>query len=178
MPPAKDPTVFCQLIFRVACVKIFKETEPLVSCFNLSSQSPLALIESQNHRVIDWKRPLRSWSPTVNPTPPCLLNRVPKCHIYKFFKHLQGWWTLCAKHSSISAVSQAGFATGTEHHVVDAALLFVPPDSYLKLSQACLHGLQPFSDCSINASIILQALETYSKNPSPPSACLHGAGAG
>jgi len=35
-----------------------------------------------NHRIIGWKRPLRSSSPTVNPTPPCLLNHAPRCHIY------------------------------------------------------------------------------------------------
>ncbi|KAK4827488.1 hypothetical protein QYF61_018788 [Mycteria americana] len=38
-----------------------------------------------------WKRPLGSSSPTINPTPPCLLNHVPKCHIYMFFELLQGW---------------------------------------------------------------------------------------
>jgi len=43
------------------------------------------------HRIIGWKRPLRSSSPTINPTPPCLINHIPKCHIYTFFKHLQGW---------------------------------------------------------------------------------------
>ena len=37
------------------------------------------------------ERPLRSSSPTVNPTPPCLLNHVPKCHIYTFFEHHKGW---------------------------------------------------------------------------------------
>ena len=44
------------------------------------------------HWIIGWKRPLRSSSPTIGPTPPCLLNHIPKCHIYTFFKHLQGWW--------------------------------------------------------------------------------------
>ena len=47
--------------------------------------------ELQNHRIIGWKRPLRSSSPTVTTTPPCLLNHVPKRHIYRFFEHLQGW---------------------------------------------------------------------------------------
>ena len=42
------------------------------------------------HRIIGWKRPLRSSSPTVTLTPPCLLNHVPRCHIYTFFKHLRG----------------------------------------------------------------------------------------
>ena len=28
------------------------------------------------HRIIGWKRPLRSLSPTIHPTPPCLLNRI------------------------------------------------------------------------------------------------------
>ena len=44
-----------------------------------------------NSRIIGRKRPLRSSSPTVNPTPPCLLNRILKCHIYVVFEHLQGW---------------------------------------------------------------------------------------
>jgi len=48
---------------------------------------------SQNHRIIGWKRPLRSSSPTIDPTPPCLLNHTLKCHIYTFFEHLQGWWS-------------------------------------------------------------------------------------
>jgi len=30
---------------------------------------------------------------TVNPTPPCLLNRVPRCHFYTVFEPLQGWGT-------------------------------------------------------------------------------------
>ena len=47
------------------------------------------IIESQNHE--GWKRPLRSSSPTMNPTPPCLLNHVPKGHIYMGFEPLQGW---------------------------------------------------------------------------------------
>ena len=42
--------------------------------------------ESYNHQ--GWKRPLRSSSPTANPTPPCLLNHVLKCHIYTVFEHL------------------------------------------------------------------------------------------
>ncbi|KAF1556984.1 Collagen alpha-1(XXI) chain, partial [Eudyptula minor] len=40
---------------------------------------------------VSWKRPLRSSSPTVNPTPPCPLNHVPKRLIYTSFKYLQGW---------------------------------------------------------------------------------------
>ena len=48
--------------------------------------------ESENHRIIGWKRPLRSLSPTIHPTPPFLLQSIPKCHIYTFLKHLQGWW--------------------------------------------------------------------------------------
>ena len=47
------------------------------------------LLQWKNHRIIGWKRPL---SPTITPTPPCLLNHVLKCHIYTFFEHLQGWW--------------------------------------------------------------------------------------
>ena len=44
-----------------------------------------------DHRIIGWKRPLRSSGPTIHPTPPCLLNHVPNCHIYTFSKHFQGW---------------------------------------------------------------------------------------
>jgi len=44
-----------------------------------------------NHRIIAWKRRLRSSTPTFNPTPPCLLNQIPKCRIYTSFEHLQGW---------------------------------------------------------------------------------------
>jgi len=43
------------------------------------------------HRITGWNRPLRSSSPTIRPTTPCLLNHTPKCHIYTFFEHLQGW---------------------------------------------------------------------------------------
>ena len=42
------------------------------------------------HRIIGWKRPLRSSVPTIHPTPPCLLNHMPKGHIYMVFEHLQG----------------------------------------------------------------------------------------
>ena len=44
-----------------------------------------------HHRIIGWKRPLRSSSSTIHPTPPCLLNHVPKCHIHTVFGPLQGW---------------------------------------------------------------------------------------
>jgi len=44
-----------------------------------------------NHRIIGWKRPLRPSSPTIHPTPPCLLNHIPQCHIYTVFEPLQGW---------------------------------------------------------------------------------------
>ena len=47
-----------------------------------------------NHRIIGWKRPLRSLSPTINWTPPCLLNHSLKRHIHMFFEHLQGWGLL------------------------------------------------------------------------------------
>ena len=49
------------------------------------------IIESQNH--LGWKRPLRPSSPTINPSPPCLLNHMLKCHIYTPSEHLQGWWS-------------------------------------------------------------------------------------
>ena len=39
-----------------------------------------------------WKRPLGSSSPTVNPSPPCVLNHVMKSRVYMFFESLQGWW--------------------------------------------------------------------------------------
>ena len=45
--------------------------------------------ESQDQQ--GWKGPLRSPSRTINPTPPCLLNHVPKCHIHTVFEPLQGW---------------------------------------------------------------------------------------
>ena len=45
----------------------------------------------ESYRIIGWKRPLRSSSPTSHPTTPCLLNHILKWHIYMFFKHLQGW---------------------------------------------------------------------------------------
>ena len=59
-----------------------------------SSSGPLSTGKTWtcwNHRIIGWKRPLRSSSPTVNRTPPCLLKHIPKCHIYTFFEHLKGW---------------------------------------------------------------------------------------
>ena len=43
------------------------------------------LHESSNHRIIGWKRPLRSSCPTIHPTPPCLTNHILKCHIHIFF---------------------------------------------------------------------------------------------
>jgi len=46
-------------------------------------------IESPNHS--GWKRPLRSPNPTINPSPPCPLNRIPQCHIYMFLEHLTSW---------------------------------------------------------------------------------------
>jgi len=38
----------------------------------------------KRNRIIGWKRALRSSSPTITPTPPCLLNHIPKYHICKF----------------------------------------------------------------------------------------------
>jgi len=43
------------------------------------------IIGSQKHRIMGWKRLLRSPVPIVIPTPPCLLNHIPKCHIYLDF---------------------------------------------------------------------------------------------
>jgi len=45
------------------------------------------------HRITEslrLEKTSRSPSPTVTPTPPCLLNHVPKRHIYTFFEPLQG----------------------------------------------------------------------------------------
>ena len=50
------------------------------------------LFESQKRWIIVWKRPLISSSPAIHPTPPCLLNHIPKRHSYMVFEHLQGWW--------------------------------------------------------------------------------------
>jgi len=58
--------------------------------FKVSVKCHLTSSESWKHS--GWKRPLRPSSPTINPTPPCLLIHVLKCHIYTFFEHLQGWW--------------------------------------------------------------------------------------
>ena len=65
------------------------------SCLNFGLfilQCIFIIIESQNHRLLGWKRRLRSSSPTIHPTPPCLLKHIPKCHTYMFFEYLQGWW--------------------------------------------------------------------------------------
>lgn len=49
---------------------------------------------ASGHKIIKsldnlgWRRPLKSWSPTVPPT----LTHVPKCHIHMVFEHIQGWW--------------------------------------------------------------------------------------
>jgi len=51
--------------------------------------SPSLLLS--DHGITGGIRPLRSSSPIVNPTPPCLLNHVLKCHIYTVFEPLQGW---------------------------------------------------------------------------------------
>ena len=57
---------------------------------SFSVKSYLKIIAPYKHS--GWKRLLRSSSSTVNPTPPCLLNHAPKCHVYTFFEHFQGWW--------------------------------------------------------------------------------------
>jgi len=49
------------------------------------------ITESYNPSNIVWKRPLRSSSQTISPTPPCLLNHIPKCQVHTLFEHLQGW---------------------------------------------------------------------------------------
>jgi len=47
-----------------------------------------AKLESRNHRLEKTSKIVKSNHP---PNTPCLQNHIPKCHIYKFFKHLQGW---------------------------------------------------------------------------------------
>jgi len=54
-----------------------------ISCFSNG-----VMRDRKGHRIIGWKRPLRS-SPAVTTAPPCLLSRVPKCHIYTFLEHLR-----------------------------------------------------------------------------------------
>lgn len=49
---------------------------------------------SENHRIIESlriKRPPRSSSPTVNQSPSCPINLVPRCHICMVLEHLQEW---------------------------------------------------------------------------------------
>ena len=64
---------------------------PSAHCDQGYRHQQMPTIELKNHRIIGWKRPLRSSSPAVTPTPPCLLNHVSKCHIYTVFEPLQGW---------------------------------------------------------------------------------------
>ena len=64
-------------------------TEEALLCNPLKTPYRGVIIESQKHQ--GWKRPLISSRPTVNPSPPCLLNHVLKCHIYMVFEHPQGW---------------------------------------------------------------------------------------
>jgi len=49
--------------------------------------------ENIDHRIIGGKRPLRSLSPTIRPTPPFLLNYILKCHIYTVFLTPRGMVT-------------------------------------------------------------------------------------
>jgi len=53
----------------------------------MKSVSFLLATVKNNHRIIGWKRPPRSSSPTSNPTPPYLLYHILKCHIYTSFEH-------------------------------------------------------------------------------------------
>jgi len=68
-------------------------------CCSLHSNLP------QNHRIIGWKRPLKSSCPTITLTPPCLLNHVMKCHICTFFEHLQGWDSTTSLHSLVQCLT-------------------------------------------------------------------------
>jgi len=58
------------------------------------------------HRIMGWKRPLRSSSPTIHPTPPCLLNHIPKCHGYTFWTppgmgNQPPFWASCSNASPL-----------------------------------------------------------------------------
>ena len=70
-------------------------------------------IESQNRRIIGWERPLSSSSPTIHPTPPCLLNHVLKCHIYTVFKILQPLHVAYGQH--LHVCSDAGITSSSGH---------------------------------------------------------------
>ena len=66
--------------------KKFKEVDRLTKLLFLQVCFPSKWGVLANHRIVGWKRPLRSSSPTVHPTTPCLLNHnILKCHIYMFF---------------------------------------------------------------------------------------------
>ena len=60
-----------------------------LDCMRYHDLENWKITESQNHS--GWQRPPRSSSPAVTPTPPCLLNPVPKGHIQTGFGPLQGW---------------------------------------------------------------------------------------
>jgi len=65
-----------------------KKTKPATRMGPPSSSpgppAPVLPLSSDSENPEGWKRPLRPSSPNVNPTPPCLLNCVPKGHIYTF----------------------------------------------------------------------------------------------
>jgi len=44
--------------------------------FDLYAKRHLIVLGEVGHRIIGWKRPLRSSSPTFHPTPPCLPNCI------------------------------------------------------------------------------------------------------
>ena len=46
----------------------------------------------KNMRNHSLEKTSKSSSPAVTPTPPCLINHIPKCNIYTFLEHLQWWW--------------------------------------------------------------------------------------
>jgi len=58
---------------------------------DINSGIKYTLSKFADHRIICWKRPLTSSSPTIHPTKQCLLNHIPKCHIYTVFEHLLRW---------------------------------------------------------------------------------------
>ena len=106
---------------------------------------------SQNHRITGWKRPLRSSSPTVSPTPPCLLNHVPK----------DGSWHPCPGDQPFSSLRQTAFP---DHHsarsmtaptggCADASIPFASPTSPVSPTASAEPGLQgqgagsSFNDC-------------------------------
>lgn len=58
------------------------------------------MIELQNH--YGWKRSSISPSPTIKPSPLCLLTHLPMCHIYTFLEDLHAAGLLEPLHGTIA----------------------------------------------------------------------------